>query len=63
MPARKFAGCTVHQRDGQLDVGPILDQAGGSRVARRHARNPGRARAHEEHIIYPRAVAALLQQR
>jgi phosphoribosylglycinamide formyltransferase-1 len=58
----KFAGATVHQVTAELDHGPILDQAvvpvlpddNGDTLAARVLT--------QEHLIYPRAIAGLLQK-
>ena len=57
----KFAGCTVHQVTAELDNGPILAQAVvpvfvGDTAAELAARVLS-----QEHVIYPRAVRALVQ--
>ena len=59
----KFAGCTVHQVTAELDVGPILDQAVVPVLPDDTAETLAARVLTQEHIIYPRAVAALLQQR
>ena len=57
----KFAGCTVHQVTAELDVGPILDQAVVPVLAGDTADSLAARVLTQEHIIYPRAVAGLLQ--
>lgn len=59
----KFAGCTVHGVTAELDVGPILDQAVVPVLPDDTAETLAARVLTQEHIIYPRAVAALLQQR
>lgn len=59
----KFAGVTVHQVTAELDVGPILDQAVVPVLPDDTAETLAARVLTQEHIIYPRAVAALLQQR
>jgi phosphoribosylglycinamide formyltransferase-1 len=56
----KFAGATVHHVTQELDFGPILEQAAVPIVA---GDTPDMLAARvltQEHIIYPRAIAALL---
>jgi phosphoribosylglycinamide formyltransferase-1 len=58
----RFAGATVHQVTAELDHGPILSQAvvpvlPGDDEAALAARV-----LTQEHLIYPRAIAALLQK-
>ena len=56
----KFAGATVHQVTQELDFGPILEQAAVPVIA---GDTPDALAARvltQEHIIYPRAIAALL---
>jgi phosphoribosylglycinamide formyltransferase-1 len=57
----KFAGATVHLVTAELDHGPILDQAVVPVLA---GDTPDALAARvltQEHIIYPRAIAQLLQ--
>jgi phosphoribosylglycinamide formyltransferase-1 len=57
----KFAGATVHRVTQDLDFGPILDQAA---VPVLPGDTPAALAARvltQEHIIYPRAIARLLQ--
>ena len=56
----KFAGATVHQVTQELDFGPILEQAVVPIVARDSAEALAARVLTQEHIIYPRAIAALL---
>lgn len=57
----KFAGVTVHQVTAELDVGPILDQAVVPVLPGDTADALAARVLAQEHIIYPRAVRALLQ--
>ncbi|QXW18968.1 phosphoribosylglycinamide formyltransferase [Comamonas aquatica] len=57
----KFAGCTVHGVTAELDVGPILEQAVVPVLPDDTAETLAARVLTQEHIIYPRAVAALLQ--
>ena len=56
----KFAGVTVHQVTAELDVGPILDQAVVPVLPDDTADTLAARVLTQEHIIYPRAVRALL---
>ncbi|MFN7855393.1 MAG: phosphoribosylglycinamide formyltransferase [Acidovorax sp.] len=56
----KFAGATVHLVTAELDVGPILDQAVVPVVPGDTADVLAARVLTQEHIIYPRAVRALL---
>ncbi|HEY8050879.1 MAG TPA: phosphoribosylglycinamide formyltransferase [Ramlibacter sp.] len=56
----RFAGATVHQVTHELDFGPILDQAVVPVVAGDTAESLAARVLTQEHIIYPRAIAALL---
>jgi phosphoribosylglycinamide formyltransferase-1 len=56
----KFAGATVHQVTHELDYGPILDQAVVPVLAGDTADSLAARVLTQEHIIYPRAIAALL---
>ena len=58
----KFAGCTVHQVTAELDVGPILDQAVVPVLPDDTAQTLAARVLEQEHIIYPRAVAAFVAQ-
>ena len=58
----KFAGATVHQVTTELDHGPILDQAVVP-VLPDDSEDTLAARVlTQEHIIYPRAIAEVLQR-
>lgn len=57
----KFAGVTVHQVTAELDVGPILDQAVVPILPGDTAEGLAARVLTQEHVIYPRAVRALLQ--
>jgi phosphoribosylglycinamide formyltransferase-1 len=56
----KVAGVTVHQVTSELDYGPILDQAVVPVLAGDTAEILAARVLTQEHLIYPRAVAALL---
>jgi len=56
----KFAGATVHRVTHELDHGPILDQAVVPIVPGDTAESLAARVLTQEHIIYPRAIAALL---
>jgi phosphoribosylglycinamide formyltransferase-1 len=56
----KFGGATVHQVTQELDFGPILDQAAVPIVAGDSPETLAARVLTQEHIIYPRAIAALL---
>ena len=58
----KFAGVTVHQVTAELDVGPILDQAVVPVLPGDTAQTLAARVLTQEHVIYPRAVRALVQQ-
>ena len=58
----KFAGVTVHQVTAELDHGPILAQAVVPVLATDIADTLAARVLTQEHIIYPRAIAELLQQ-
>lgn len=58
----KVAGVTVHQVTAELDVGPILDQAVVPVLPGDTADTLAARVLTQEHIIYPRAVRALVQQ-
>ena len=57
----KFAGCTVHRVTAELDVGPILEQAVVPVLPGDTADTLAARVLTQEHVIYPRAVAALLR--
>jgi len=56
----RFAGATVHQVTQELDFGPILDQAVVPVLPGDTAQDLAARVLTQEHIIYPRAIAALL---
>jgi phosphoribosylglycinamide formyltransferase-1 len=56
----RFAGATVHQVTSQLDFGPILDQAVVPVLPGDTAQSLAARVLTQEHLIYPRAIAALL---
>ncbi|AMO22296.1 phosphoribosylglycinamide formyltransferase [Ramlibacter solisilvae] len=56
----KFAGATVHQVTSDLDHGPILEQAVVPILAGDSADRLAERVLTQEHLIYPRAIAALL---
>jgi phosphoribosylglycinamide formyltransferase-1 len=56
----RFAGATVHQVTQELDFGPILDQAVVPVLPGDSAEALAARVLTQEHIIYPRAIAALL---
>jgi phosphoribosylglycinamide formyltransferase-1 len=56
----KFAGATVHQVTTELDHGPILDQAVVPVMPDDTAQTLAARVLTQEHLIYPRAIAALL---
>ncbi len=58
----KFAGVTVHQVTAELDVGPILDQAVVPVLPGDTAETLAARVLTQEHVIYPRAVRALVQK-
>lgn len=57
----KFAGATVHQVTAELDVGAILDQAVVPVLPCDTADTLAARVLTQEHVIYPRAVAQLVQ--
>ena len=57
----KFAGCTVHQVTAELDLGPIVDQAVVPVLPGDTADTLAARVLTQEHVMYPRAVRALLQ--
>lgn len=58
----KFAGATVHLVTAELDHGPILDQAVVPVLPGDTADTLAARILTQEHLIYPRAVALLLQK-
>jgi len=56
----KFAGATVHQVTSELDHGAILDQAVVPVLPDDTAETLAARVLTQEHLIYPRAIAALL---
>ncbi|PIF29514.1 phosphoribosylglycinamide formyltransferase-1 [Acidovorax sp. 56] len=58
----RFAGVTVHQVTAELDVGPILDQAVVPVLPGDTAETLAARVLTQEHVIYPRAVRALVQK-
>jgi phosphoribosylglycinamide formyltransferase-1 len=58
----KFAGVTVHQVTAELDHGPILAQAVVPVLASDSADDLAARVLTQEHLIYPQAIAELLQQ-
>ena len=59
----KFAGCTVHLVTAELDVGPILAQAVVPVLQDDTADTLAARVLTQEHVVYPRAVASLLQKK
>jgi phosphoribosylglycinamide formyltransferase-1 len=57
----RFAGATVHQVTAELDHGPILAQAVVPVLAGDTADSIAARVLSQEHVIYPRAIAQLLQ--
>jgi phosphoribosylglycinamide formyltransferase-1 len=57
----KFAGATVHHVTAELDYGPILAQAVVPVLADDTAHTLAARVLTQEHLIYPQAVASLLQ--
>jgi len=57
----RFAGATVHQVTAELDHGPILQQAVVPVLPGDTAADLAARVLTQEHIIYPRAIAAFLQ--
>ena len=57
----RFAGATVHRVTAELDHGPILDQAVVPILPGDTADTLAARVLTQEHVIYPRAIAALLQ--
>jgi phosphoribosylglycinamide formyltransferase-1 len=58
----RFAGATVHQVTAELDHGPILDQAVVPVLPGDTPQTLAARVLTQEHVIYPRAIAALLRQ-
>jgi phosphoribosylglycinamide formyltransferase-1 len=58
----KFAGATVHQVTAELDHGPILDQAVVPVLPDDDEHTLAARVLTQEHLIYPRAIASLLQK-
>ncbi len=58
----KFAGVTVHLVTAELDVGPILDQAVVPVLPDDTADTLAARVLTQEHVVYPRAVAHLIQK-
>lgn len=58
----KFAGATVHQVTAELDHGPILAQAVVPVLIDDCAEALAERVLSQEHLIYPRAIAELLQK-
>ncbi len=58
----KFAGATVHQVTAELDHGPILAQAVVPVLPVDTAQSLAARVLTQEHLIYPRAIADLLQK-
>jgi phosphoribosylglycinamide formyltransferase-1 len=56
----KVAGATVHQVTSELDHGPVLAQAAVPVLAGDTAESLAARVLTQEHLIYPRAIAALL---
>jgi phosphoribosylglycinamide formyltransferase 1 len=56
----RFAGATVHQVTAELDFGPILAQAVVPVLPDDSAESLAARVLTQEHLIYPRAIAALL---
>src|SRR5512133_548140 len=56
----RFAGATVHQVTAELDHGPILEQAVVPVLPQDTADTLAARVLTQEHLIYPRAIAALL---
>jgi phosphoribosylglycinamide formyltransferase-1 len=58
----KFAGATVHLVTAELDHGPILEQAVVPVLPQDSADTLAARVLTQEHLIYPRAIAQLLQK-
>ena len=59
----KLAGATVHQDTAELDHGPILAQAAVPVLPGDDADTLAARVLSQEHLIYPRAIAALLSKK
>lgn len=59
----KFSGCTVHFVDEGLDSGPIVAQAVVPVLDNDTAETLAARILHEEHRIYPEAIALILSER
>ena len=58
----RFAGTTVHQVTGELDAGPILEQAVVPILAGDTAETLAARVLTQEHLIYPLAIEGLLKR-
>jgi phosphoribosylglycinamide formyltransferase-1 len=58
----RFAGATVHQVTSELDLGPILEQAVVPVLPDDTPETLAARVLTQEHVIYPRAIAALLSK-
>jgi phosphoribosylglycinamide formyltransferase-1 len=58
----RFGGATVHQVTAELDFGPILDQAVVPILPEDTAETLAARVLTQEHLMYPRAIAGLLQK-
>jgi phosphoribosylglycinamide formyltransferase 1 len=58
----RVAGATVHMVTAQLDEGPILAQAVVPVLVGDTAQTLAARVVTQEHVMYPRAIAALLRQ-
>jgi len=58
----RFSGATVHQVTAELDYGPILEQAVVPVLADDTPQALAARVLTQEHLIYPRAIAALLEK-
>jgi len=58
----RFAGATVHQVTAELDHGPILDQAVVPVLPGETEETLGARVLTQEHLLYPRAIEALLRE-
>lgn len=58
----RFGGATVHQVTAELDFGPILDQAVVPIVPDDTAETLAARVLTQEHLMYPRAIAALIEK-
>lgn len=57
----KFAGASVHRVTSELDAGPVLDQAVVPILPGDSAQTLAARVLSQEHLLYPRALRALLQ--